>query len=331
MNQSRRHKVGFTLVELLVVISIIGILVALIVPAVSSIRESARRATCKNNLKQMGIAATAHVEKYGTFPSGGWGMNWTGDPDRGSGARQPGGWIYQLLPYMGYDFVHDFGKGLGQATSGSAKYIALAQPRGIPLPTFICPTRRKAIAYPDGSAADQQHVNADKASAIAHNDYAANAGTTNIIQEGGPDTSCYQTFPSCSGWTVNQSTADGVVYEISEVKPAHITDGLSNTFFAGEKYLNTNNYYNSQDEGDDNSLLHGHDHDTLRWCTTGILPLQDTPGSNGSGSDNFGSAHSSGVHFVFCNGSVQMINYSIDPTVYQNLGCRCDGNVSENY
>ena len=84
MARSRQRNAGFTLVELLVVITIIGILMGMVVPAVQNAREQARRITCANNLGQIGKAAQNHLSKYGFYPSGGWGSQWIGDPDAGA-------------------------------------------------------------------------------------------------------------------------------------------------------------------------------------------------------------------------------------------------------
>jgi type II secretory pathway pseudopilin PulG len=95
----------------LVVIAIIGILVAMLMPAIQSARESGRRTTCANQLKQLAFAALNHHNTHKTLPAGGWGYAWIGDPDRGNGRKQPGGWIYNSLPYLEETNLHDLGMG----------------------------------------------------------------------------------------------------------------------------------------------------------------------------------------------------------------------------
>ena len=97
---------GFTLVELLVVITIIGILIALLLPAVQAAREAAQIAQCQNNVKQFALGCLAHESVTKRFPTGGWGFAWSGDPDRGNDWRQPGGWVYNVLPYIEQQPLH---------------------------------------------------------------------------------------------------------------------------------------------------------------------------------------------------------------------------------
>jgi hypothetical protein len=269
----------------------------------------------------------SHVAAQNHYPSSGWGYMWTGDPDRGFGASQPGGWIYNVLPYMGLDIIHDIGKGLTQ----SQKSTQYAEAISAQMPMFLCPTRRKCVLFPTSG---QVPYNSSSSPTFNKTDYAANGGTNQFLGAG-PSTSCLNSYPNCT-WSNPQTASyvarfNGVSGERSEVKQAQITDGISNTFFAGEKYLDPNAYYTGQDGADNNSNLVGNDWDVNRWGNSSSwMPLQDTVGVDDCWS-GFGSAHTIGVHFLYCDGNVRLINYSINGTIYQNLCQRNDGVVNENY
>ncbi len=97
----------------------------LVAPRHSSGAETANITQCKNNLKQIGLAFQVHNSTNKFFPTGGWGWNWTGDPDQGYGKLQPGGWAYNILPFMEETAIHDLGK--GQPAGTAQKLQALGQ------------------------------------------------------------------------------------------------------------------------------------------------------------------------------------------------------------
>ena len=141
----RSPKIGFTLLELIVVMSIIGLLMSLLLPAVQAARDAARRVHCANNVKQLALGSLHHESAHQFFPSGGWGLLWYGDPDRGFGKTQPGGWIFSVLPYVDLQNLHDLGSGDTNMTTR----IASTQCRmTTPLSLLMCPSRRPAILYP---------------------------------------------------------------------------------------------------------------------------------------------------------------------------------------
>ena len=147
---SRLH--GFTLVELLVVITIIGILIGLLLPAVQSAREAARNLQCKNHLKQIGLAFLSHEAAHGHYPSGGWGVRWVGDADRGFRYGQPGSWVYNVLPYLEQQALWELpADGDPNTITETQKNRAREMVR-TPLAVMNCPSRRRAVLYPGGSS-----------------------------------------------------------------------------------------------------------------------------------------------------------------------------------
>lgn len=320
----RRPLRGFTLVELLVVITIIGILMGLLLPAVQSSREAGRQAQCRNNLKQISLACLEQESTHGSFPSSGFGWAWIGDPDLGYGRTQPGGWAYSILPGLEQQVLHDMAMG----QSAAQKLATLAQMAAIPVSIFYCPTRRTVAPTPRrnwtmGSeglgSGGQQAYNANVSDTLARSDYAANAGDAEAGWGSGPAPAqalAGQGFQNTSGFT-------GVFYQCSQTTTAEITDGTSNTYLVGEKYLNPQHYLDGQEYSDDQSCWSGDDWDLNRWTTVGLPPLQDR-----SGLTNyycFGSAHTSGWNVSFCDGSVRTESYSIDPKIHDCLGNRMDG------
>jgi prepilin-type N-terminal cleavage/methylation domain-containing protein len=342
---------GFTLVELLVVIAIIGVLVALLLPAVQAAREAARRSECQNHLKQIGLAILNHESAIGALPSGGWGYAWTGDPDSGTGERQPGGWGFGALQYMEAGSVFSIGKGMPTAAKRQALMLQLSTP----MPTFYCPSRRgPVVSY--GGDEDVRNATRPPGFMYAKTDYAANGGTYSpnesnpISWYDGPPLTCLQTYPNCGSWNgsiVNPDTGyqagaisryfNGAIVPRFPIKLKQIEDGTSNTLLLGEKYVNTQFYdvdlgYTVNSCSDNNPAFNGYDWDNIRWTKTGIpasaaayTPAQDHPVLDKGCSQRFGSAHTSGFNSVSCDGSVMNISYDIDPIAYHFLGSRRDG------
>ena len=344
---------GFTLVELLVVITIIGILIALLLPAVQSAREAARQAECRNHLKQLALACLAHESVIGYLPSNGWGTYWEGDPDRGFGKRQPGGWLYNILPFAEQQAMHDLGA--GQSFSTKANTLALRE--ATPLSVVNCPTRRKVALEPDywypGSS---PMYNMSHVSQWTRSDYAVNAGDHEVapyaeIERSMNYDGVYGTIPTTYAQADNAAQlrdyispnapiaqwprmdlVTGVSYLRSQLRSTEIPDGTSRTYLLGEKYLNPDCYETGSDNADNEGTYMGFANNVSRECdlvelipSTGQIVVQDTPGF--ARWNSFGSAHAFIFNMAMCDGSVQAINYTIGPQVHKNLGNRRDGQV----
>lgn len=310
------------MIELLIVITILGILLAATTPAIQSSREAARKLQCKNNLKQIGLAAQQHLNSWGYFPSSGWGWLWAGDPDRGFGANQPGGWVYSLLPFIEEKQLWSIGQGISFAKNPTEKQNALAGQLNQPIPLLICPSRRDAALYPYDHARAPLNLNLlDLAKGVLKTDYAINAGDTGPNQYPGPksmasvDSGKYN-WPADTGF-------DGISYQRSQVTTSEVLDGLSHTYLVGEKYLRASDYTNGADLGDNEAATQGFDNDMCRIAGEGNGPMQDRIDEEHT--SIFGSVHPEGFQMVFCDGSVHLIDYGISPEVHSNLANREDG------
>jgi prepilin-type N-terminal cleavage/methylation domain-containing protein len=350
--QTRGPRFGaFTLVELLVVIAIIGILVALLLPAVQAAREAARRSQCQNHLKQIGLGWLNHESAHGSFPSGGWSAWVVGDADLGVGPLQPGGWMYQILPFIEEQALRDI-------TADGDRFLITAQQKKAalelqtrPVTVFHCPTRPTAQVIP---FTIQQPLwtpkNSDRLTFIVCGDYAASAGDNSAgldFQKEGQNTpddpnddrwfdvstmlkwilpplkGYYGTLTSIDNWPPLDSQS-GVNFTGSQIKISHLTDGSTSTYMVGEKYLDPEAYDdNSANGGHNHSYFQGFDWDTHRWATDEWPPVPDTPGFDRY--EMFGSAHPGVWQIVFCDGSVQALSFDIDLTVHRRLANRSDG------
>ena len=318
----RPGRAGFTLVELLVVIAIIAMLVVLLLPAVQAAREAARRTTCLNNVRQLALGSLHHHEQFGFFPSGGWGRHWVCDPDRGFGKRQPGGWAYQVLPFVEQQSLHDLGAGEELA----AKMAFNKQRITTPLPIFYCPSRRDVRIYPvDSFWWNRRPHFTDPLTEVARTDYASNGGdaVSGLFGNGwGDGPASFEQGDSDSYRWPRLSRHTGITANRSEIGMHKVVDGASKTYLVGEKYLNPDNYLTGRDWGDNHNLFSGDDMEIVRFGGLAASIRRDRAGLVAY--FGFGSAHATGSHMGMCDGSVRQISYNISLEVHRRLANRHD-------
>ncbi len=319
-----RCKTGFTLVELLVVIAIIGILIGLLLPAVQAAREAARRMQCINNLKQIGLAFHGHHEMHRFFPSGGWGTNWIGDPDQGTGRAQPGSWLFSILPYVEETALHDLAAGSPGWPVPFKKRALLDRMAETPVSLYYCPSRRQAKAYPAPLNYGPYSKNwGHDGGPLARNDYAASLGTQPT--EWSVALTTYNDHESYTGWPPS-NRYDGMVFVRSEIKIKMVLDGTSHTYLAGEKNLQPEAYEGGAvfvSSGDNEGAFIGHNGDSVR--NSGWPPWPDTRGLDYY--QAWGSAHPGVFQMCMADGSVRAVNYEIDMVTHRALATRAGGEV----
>jgi prepilin-type N-terminal cleavage/methylation domain-containing protein len=358
-SSNRRRAKGFTLVELLVVIAIIGVLVALLLPAVQAAREAARRSECKNKLKQLGLSALNYESARRTFPGGGAIIN----PDIANyveggtpvGPEKQGlGWEYQILPYLEQGALFSVTKKADLQSAIVPGYYCPSRRLPTKIQDVVSPALQVTLTdyvgvmpcgYTDYTLQTKQWpINSGKPGApttdsrtLRRTYLFGGASSTDILQI--PANKAYMGVIVRASWQILNGRTGRSWQRVPDVPPPtkqeQITDGASNTMMAGEKFVRPD-LYDGNSASDDRGWADGWDPDTMR--STGFPPLQDTlVGTTGGVLEdlygyeadvvNFGSAHAGGFNAVFADGSVHTIPYEVDLVLFDRLGDRQDGEV----
>jgi prepilin-type N-terminal cleavage/methylation domain-containing protein/prepilin-type processing-associated H-X9-DG protein len=281
---------AFTLVELLVVIAIIGILVALLLPAVQAAREAARRMSCGNNLKQIGLALHNYHDTYKSFPSG-----WI---YQGTANRECWGWAALALPFMEQTQIHQ----QLRVTQGnmvdnllSSNWQPVVAALETPLEVFMCPSDT-GFQKP-GQIHNDRRFNGG-AGFAAH---AFTPGVSNYIGSNGHG-------PGRTGFEENS----GVFYGGSSISFQDILDGTSNTFAVGERdtfYCRSGTWVGVRNgNGGGSRGVFVVVAQARAKLNESVLPWDHDPEGCGQG---WGSLHPGGAQFVFCDGSVTFVPETI--------------------
>jgi prepilin-type N-terminal cleavage/methylation domain-containing protein/prepilin-type processing-associated H-X9-DG protein len=317
---------GFTLVELLVVIAIIATLVALLLPAVQSVREGARRTACANNLKQLGLAAESHKASLQHFPTGGWDVNWLGSVDRGADWRQPGGWAFTLLPFLDEQSVYEL------SGTDQAGFLATN------VPGYVCPTRRGNGVINNLMRSDYAGNRGAWASSIS-----GSIRTTTFGASGSTLPSSYPTDPAtldtlaagvfgvvASALNTAQAIPNGgtsvptggIIFCGSALPPVKVRDGFANTYLFAEKYVPQSDYSVGADTGNNHAAYVGDSPDNLRGGQ--MPPSTDATLPDDAVRGTFGGPHPGVFNAVMCDGSVRSIGFEIDAATHFLLSARED-------
>lgn len=295
----RRNRGAFTLVELLVVIAIIGTLVALLLPAIQAARESARRSQCQNNMRQIGVAMQSFHAARGKFPPG--------FVSRASVVDGPGegpgwGWAAHVLPNLEeVNLRVSLDRDITDPIHDSVRVARL--------PVFLCPS---------DPGESQTFSVADEADAplttLAFANYVGVGGTFEVT--GFPD------------------TGTGVLFRNKRMRIADITDGTSNTLMVGERASSQSpqtTWVGAVADASVPPLNPSYEEEgppVLVLTNTGAADDRRVPNSALDHVEDSNSEHPNGVNFLFCDGSVRLINDEIDPRIWEAIGTRAGGEIT---
>lgn len=348
---------GFTLVELLVVIAIIGILVALLLPAIQAAREASRRASCQNNLHQIGVALQNYHSAHNVFP---YGAN-DGDCEAKTPDREVMGWRVLILPYMENQSLYDQLAPIAEVSntvSSQGKNVCRfpeSRPWDLtplqlnPVPEYMCPSE----ALPAVKTGLDRWFGPGTAAIASYYGSAGPVATGPSDNSwGGPDIICGNCVGSVAcpcitgnkpgggqrGWFHGQNPGGPGMMDMwaNKISTGKVVDGTANTLHVGETH------WIDPDANQSGCFS------TMHWMTTwsvastvwGIntdyvakLGLSKTEHTNFNYQlgCNFRSRHPGGAHFVYADGHVEFLGDDIHPALFANLGDRNDGRVGSYY
>jgi prepilin-type N-terminal cleavage/methylation domain-containing protein/prepilin-type processing-associated H-X9-DG protein len=332
--KTNARRSAFTLVELLVVIAIIGVLVALLLPAIQAAREAGRRAACQNNLKQLGLAVHQYHDLYGKLPGNAQYDIHTGVGPQGYGDYDSWSWIAKIFPFLYEQPLYDAPSITGEgAIIGDGLPLSYGTATGV-FPEGVLPARQKlnVLSCPTNDPTRElreRTLPSGERPMLAPTCYKGVAGSNNNLSQQWmfktPRTPSYDgiRFGDGSFWPLDSGPTDFSmdrdmrkrIYPVRRLTFASFTDGTQNTLMIGEDVPSLN-----------------------EWCSwpfyfhatgTCAIPLnvkQDDGSPYPSGDypnvSGFRSNHPNGANFAFADGSVKFIPDNIDLAVYRALPTR---------
>jgi prepilin-type processing-associated H-X9-DG protein/prepilin-type N-terminal cleavage/methylation domain-containing protein len=307
MMRSPAPRVGFTLVELLVVIAMIGVLLALLLPAVQRVREAANRTKCANNLKQIGLALHHYHDSYLTLPPA--------TSSHSPRSNPPDyhffwSWLADILPFVEQDSLFRQADDFAHTVSWNNPWGPPSNPaQDTPIPTYQCPADNRVL--------------------------------TATLVDASPDSTrqidmAFTSFLGVNG--TNLYTRDGVFFKDSHVRLEEVTDGLSNTLLAGERPPSEDlilgwwfDGQGQQNTGSSDVVLGAAEVNVLypaEECPFGPYSFGDGRLTNNCDQFHFWSLHAGGANFLFVDGSVHFLPYSA-ASIIPALATRAGGEAVE--
>lgn len=320
-NHAWSSRKGFTLVELLVVIAIIGVLIALLLPAVQQAREAARRMQCQNNLKQIGLALHNYHGTFNRLPLGNNGIV------NAAGTKYYGhGWTWQasILPFLEQGALFDAVSGpdgYGQETgsTGSGKPTIVLE---TDVQVFWCPSQ------PDVRNGAQKYGDGDQPS-----NYNGNMGTR--IGNGNDNCVCtgVSTLAEMKSEAWGCMNGNGVFFVDSKIRFEDVKDGLSSTIFVSEVVDTGGDVMGHYSGGCDRHAMFsgGADGNPPTEMTEYLIAAEGNDPINGGAEEAAGSWHAGGAQFLMGDGSVRFMSENMDMPTYQGLSTRNGREVLGDY